>query len=241
MGRDRERELSDAQAQLNVLMNRDAFASLAPPFSLTMSHLAIGSNELRALLLANRPELQMANARLESERAKLQFARRAWIPDPSIGLQGERYNDTGQAVSQVGVGISFNVPWGNARKYSAGVSEASAKVSAAEAAVDRAQKEGIGRLRTALQAVETAHHHVEFCRDKLVPQAQHAFEATEFAYQSGKATFSDWIAAQRTQRELEAEAQEHLAHYQIALAELEAVVGADLKVFPANSRAGDTK
>jgi outer membrane protein TolC len=92
-----------------------------------------------------------------------------------------------------------------------------------------------------LQAVETAHHHVEFCRDKLVPQAQHAFEATEFAYQSGKATFSDWIAAQRTQRELEAEAQEHLAHYQIALAELEAVVGADLKVFPANSRAGDTK
>ena len=55
---------------------------------------------------------------------------------------------------------------------------------------------------------------------------------TCWQYQSGKATFSDWIAAQRTQREVEAEAQEHLARYQMALAELEAVVGADLKIFP---------
>ena len=241
MGRDLERELSDAQAQLNVLMNRDAFGPLAQPFGLTMSHLATGLNELRSLTLANRPEVQIAKAKVQNERAKLQLAHRAWVPDPAIGVQGERYNDTGQALSQIGVGISFSVPWGNARKYSAGVSEANASVSAAEAALNRAQREAVGRLRSALQAVETAHHHVEFCRDKLVPQAHQAFEATQFAYQSGKASFGDWIAAARTQRELEAEAQEHLAHYQIALAELEAVVGADLKVFRDNSMTGEMK
>ena len=147
----------------------------------------------------------------------------------------------GQALSQIGVGVSFSVPWGNARKYSAGVSEANANMSAAEAAIDRSQKEATARLRIALQAVETAHHHVEFCRDNLVPLAHQAFEATQFSYQSGKARFGDWITAQRTQRELDAEAQEHLAHYQIALADLEAVVGADLKVFPDNATAGGTK
>ena len=124
------------------------------------------------------------------------------------------------------------MPWANQRKYSAGISEANANLIAAEAASDRLEKEAIGRLRSALQAAETAHHHVEFCRERLVPQADQAFQATQFAYQSGKATFSDWIAAQRTQREVEAEAQEHLARYQMALAELEAVVGADLNIFP---------
>ena len=240
-GRDLERELTDAQAQLNVLMNRDAFGPLAQPVSLTMSHLTLGSNELRALMLANRPEVQMAKAKLEGDKARLQLARRAWVPDPAIGVQGERYNDTGQTLSQMGVGVSFSVPWGNARKYSAGVSEANANINAGDAALDRSQKEATAQLRIALQAVETAHHHVEFCRDNLVPLAHQTFEATQFAYQSGKAKFGDWITAQRTQRELEAEAQEHLAHYQIALADLEGVIGADLKVFPDNSTAGDTK
>jgi outer membrane protein TolC len=234
--RDLERDLSDAQSQLNVLMDRDAFALLSRPVGLTMSKLSPGADALRALTLANRPEVQTGKAKVEVEKAKLQLAHRAWIPDPAIGIQGERYNDTGQALSQIGVGLSFSVPWGNQRKYSAGVSEANSNLTAAEAASDRLEKEAVGRLRSALQAVETAHHHVEFCRERLVPQADQAFQATQFAYQSGKATFPDWIAAQRTQRDVEAEAQEHLARYQTALAELEVVVGADLNIFPLPQR-----
>jgi outer membrane protein TolC len=226
---------------LNVLMDRDAFAPLTRPVGLTMSKLPLGAEALRALTLANRPEVQTARSKVEADKAKLQLAHRAWIPDPAIGVQGERYNDTGQALSQIGVGLSFSVPWGNQRKYSAGVSEANANLTAAEAASDRIGKEAIGRLRSALQAVETAHHHVEFCRDMLVPQAYQAFQATQFAYQSGKATFADWIAAQRTQRDVEAEAQEHLAGYQTALAELEAVVGADLNIFSTSPTRAENK
>jgi len=239
--RDLEASLSEAQSRLNVLMNRDAFAALGAPDALTMSKLPYGLDALRTIMFANRPEVRSAEAKLEAERAKVQLAHRAWIPDPAIGVLGERYNDTGQALSQVGVGLSFSVPWGNQRKYSAGVSEAKANFVAAEAALGGVEKEAIGRLRIALQAVETAHHHVEFCRDRLVPAAQQAFQATQFAYQSGKANFADWIAAQRNQRDLEAEAQEHLAHYQIALAELESVVGADLNIFPATATTADNK
>jgi outer membrane protein TolC len=65
-----------------------------------------------------------------------------------------------------------------------------------------------------------------------VPQAQQAFEANQFAYETGKATFLDWITAQRNLRDVEATAKQHLADYRTALAELETVVGADLKVFP---------
>ena len=239
--RDLEGSLTETQSQLNVLMNRDAFAALGMPDTLTMSQLPYALDALRTTTLANRPEVQSAKANLEAEKAKLQLANRAWIPDPAIGLHGERYNDTGQALSQIGVGLSFSVPWGNQRKYSAGVSEAKATLVAAEAALERVEKEAIGRLRIALQAVETAHHHVEFCRDRLVPAAHQVFQATQFAYESGKAPFADWIAAQQRERDLEAEALEHLAHHQIALAELEAVVGADLNVFPAAETTADNK
>ena len=43
-----------------------------------------------------------------------------------------------------------------------------------------------------------------------------------------KATFLDWISAQRNLRDIEAMARDHLAHYQMAVAELEAVIGADV-------------
>ena len=76
--------------------------------------------------------------------------------------------------------------------------------------------------------IETFHHHVELFGDKLVPQATQAFEATRLSYESGKATFLDWITAQRNLRDIEAMERDHLAHYQIAIAELEAVIGADI-------------
>jgi len=83
-------------------------------------------------------------------------------------------------------------------------------------------------LRDQLAKIETLHHHVELFRDKLVPQTQQAFEATQLSYESGKATFLDWISAQRNLRDIEAMAREHLAHYQVAVAELEAVIGGEI-------------
>ena len=61
-----------------------------------------------------------------------------------------------------------------------------------------------------------------------MPQAQQAFDATRLSYESGKATFLDWISAQRNLRDIEATAREHLSDYQVAVAQLEAVIGADV-------------
>ncbi|HEY3662254.1 MAG TPA: TolC family protein [Chthoniobacterales bacterium] len=230
--RDLERNVADAQTQLNVLMNRDAFAAVGRPAELSppMAHLPV--DHLRTLTLQNRPEVRSALARIAGEQARLQLAHRAWIPDPAISAQGQRYNDTGQAVSEVGAGISFSIPWGNYRKYSAGVYEAELSLDSSQAALERSRSEAIGALREALQKAETAHHHLELFRTNLVPQARQTFVASQLAYESGKASFGEWIAAQRAQRDLEAEAREHVADYQIALAELERVVGGDLHLFP---------
>jgi outer membrane protein TolC len=226
--RDLERNLSDAQSQLNTVMNRDAFAPLGPPAGATISAANLSASRLHAITLAQRPEVQMARAKIDSEKSKLQLAHRAWIPDPAVSIKGQRYNDAAEAVSELDAGLSFTIPWVNPAKYSAGVHEARANLAAAEQGLEREQKEALRLLRDQLAKIETFHHHIELFDDKLVPQAQQAFEATRLSYESGKATFLDWISAQRNLRDIEAMGREHLAHYQMAVAELEAVIGADI-------------
>src|SRR5438477_10483466 len=226
--RDLERNLSDAQSQLNTLMNRDAFAPLGAPVTATIDHPHLSRSRLHAITLAQRPEVQMARAKIDREKSKLQLAHRAWIPDPALMVKGQRYNDAAEAVSELDAGVSFTIPWLLPSKYSAGVREARANLAAAEQGLEREQKEALRLLRDQLAKVETFHHHVELFGDKLVPQAQQAFEATQLSYESGKATFLDWISAQRNLRDIEAMGREHLAHYQMAVAELEAVIGADI-------------
>src|SRR5256886_11932917 len=226
--RDLERNLSDAQSQLNTVMNRDAFAPLGPPAGATLREASLSVTKLHAIALAQRPEVQMARAKIDGEKSKLQLAHRAWIPDPALVVKGQRYNDAAEAVSELDAGVSFTIPWGNPGKYSAGVREARAKLSANQQGLQREQKEALRLLRDQVAKIETFHHHVELFRDKLVPQALQAFEATRLSYESGKATFLDWISAQRNLRDIEAMGREHLAHYQVAVAELEAVIGSDI-------------
>jgi cobalt-zinc-cadmium efflux system outer membrane protein len=226
--RDLERNLSDAQSQLNALMNRDAFASLGTPVTTSVDHAHLSLTSLRTVALAQRPEVLMARAKIDGEKSKLQLAHRAWIPDPALMVKGQRYNDAAEAMSELDAGVSFTVPWVNPGKYSAGVREARANLAAAEQGLEREQKEALRLLRDQLAKIETFHHHVELFSDKLVPQAQQAFEATRLSYESGKATFLDWISAQRNLRDIEAMGRDHLAHYQVAVAELEAVIGSDI-------------
>ena len=240
--RDLERNLSDAQSQLNALMNRDAFAPLSTPGTATVDHAHLSATRLHAITLAQRPEVQMARAKIDGEKSKLQLAQRAWIPDPALMVKDQRYNDAAEAVSELDAGVSITVPWVNPSKYSAGVREARANLAAAEQGLEREQKEALRLLRDQLAKIETFHHHVELFRDKLVPQAQQAFEATQLSYESGKATFLDWISAQRNLRDIEAMGREHLAHYQMAVAALEAVIGADVySANPHGSKEGNSR
>jgi len=226
------RSISAEQSQLNVLMNRDAFAPLGQPEQTNISSAAASMENARALMAVNRPEVKIARARIEMEKSRVALARRNWIPDPAIKVEAQRYNDSAQAASELDAGISFTVPWVNPGKYSAAVREAKENLAAAQHGFDQANAESLGLLRDALQKVHTTKHHVDLFRDKLVPQARQAFEANQFAYEGSKASFLEWITAQRNLRDLEAMGQQHVADYYTALAELEAIVGADLNLFP---------
>src|SRR5438552_7443659 len=67
--RDLERQLSDEQAQLNTLMNRDAFAAIGAPEETGLKMPDLSVPRLRPLLLAYRPEIKMAEEKIDMEKS----------------------------------------------------------------------------------------------------------------------------------------------------------------------------
>ena len=90
----------------------------------------------------------------------------------------------------------------NYGKYSAGTNEAQSNLAAAQAELDRVQKESLGLLRDQLQKIETTHHHAELFQEEILSQAEKAFAASRSAYESGIGEFSDWLTTQRVLREM---------------------------------------
>lgn len=232
--RNLERDLSDAQSRINVLMNCPARAPLGQPAEVSLRHRHFDARQLEALALQYRPELQRAENRIAAEQQRLQLARRDWIPEPQVRVEARSFKGNNQAFREYDTGVFFNVPLGNWGKYAAQEREARSGVEMAAAELENARAETLGLVRDALQKAETFHHHVELFRDQLLPLASQTVEASRAGYETDKTTFLELITAQRTLRETDATYYRHLADYRIALAELEAVVGVDLHIFPSS-------
>jgi cobalt-zinc-cadmium efflux system outer membrane protein len=225
--RDLEQKLSDQKSALNVLMNRDPFAPLGRPIDGDQSSPPAPAERLRQLVLTYRPEIREAEAKVTVAKAKVDLARREWFPDPTVSLEADRYNAASQVVSQVGGGVSINIPWLNGRKYRAEEREAESDLNAAVSDLLSAQTEALGLLRNQLEKIEALHHHIELYRDNLLPAARQTVTSYQADYETAKATLLILLSSQRNLRELEATYYQNLNDYQVALAELESLVGSE--------------
>lgn len=156
-------------------------------------------------------------------------------------MEARSYKGNSQTFQEYDTGIFFNVPLGNWRKYSAQQREARNALEMATQERENHQAETRGLVRDALQKADTFHHHVDLFRDQLLPLARQTVEASRAGYETDKTSFLELITAQRMLRESEATYARHLADYRTALAELEAVVGVDLHIFPSVSLTTTTR
>ena len=233
--RDLEQRLSDEQSRLNVLMNKDPFSPLGRATAEELPGYDLSVQRLSEFALVDRPEIRQAQSMLVSASAKLELAKRAWVPDPSVSLQAQHYNAGRQAIGELNAGVSINVPWFNQEKYRAAEREAQSEIMAARGDLERAQTEAIGLLRDQLQKIETMHHHIELYRDQLLPSARQTVSAYQADYETNKATLIQILNAENNLRDLETMYYQDLTDYRIAIAELESLVGAELHKTAASS------
>jgi outer membrane protein TolC len=220
-----EREVSESQSALNVLMNRPAQARLDLPASLVFTRQALSLQQLQALALVQRPELQRAQDRIDAERFRLELANRQWFPDPALNVKTQRYNDAAQGVSEVDVGVSFPLPFLNWKKYGAGVLEARKSLENAQHEFDATRTETFGLVRDHLKKIQTSATQYELYQGNILPVAHQTVEASRAAYEASTGGFLELITARRTLQDAESAALNHLADHEIAIAELDAIIG----------------
>ena len=222
---DLEQQISEAQSALNVLMNRSAQSALGQPSAPAFGAQTLSLRTLQNIALAQRPELQRAQDRLEAERFRFELSRRQWFPDPALNVKAQRYNDAAQAVSEVDVGVSFPLPWLNWTKYKSGILEAQKSIEGASHEFDAARTETLGLVRDQLKKIQTAGSRTELYRDRILPVARQTVEASKAAYETNTGGFLQLITARRTLQDAESAALNHLVNHQVALAELDAIIG----------------
>ena len=226
VGANLERDRSDQQSQLNVLMNRPARAPLGRPQPLVFRPRNYSFDQLEPLALARRPEVTGAQERIQAEKARVELARRQWFPDPQFRIEARQFEDSSRAFNEYDTAVFFSIPWVNFRKYSAGVREARQSLENAEQTAEAVRTETAGLLRDQLRKIATAAQNYQLFRDRIMPLADQAVQATRAGYESDKSGFLELIITQRTLRDVESAAANYLAEYEIAVAELEAIIGA---------------
>jgi outer membrane protein TolC len=232
---DFQREISEEQTELNVLMNRPPEAPLGRPGEMAFEPVELSLPTLEGLALSSRPELVIAQRKVDAAEARLREARKGWIPDPSFRIEGNRYNGAGQVVSELDAGFSIDLPWFNRAKYRAAIQENRKLLEAAQRELEAERNETLGLVVDQFHRVETFHHHTELYQAKLVPLAQESVNAQRLGYEADKGSFLEILTAQETAQDVESMYWDHLMHYEQALAELEALIGVDLAGKPSNS------
>jgi outer membrane protein TolC len=219
------REISDQESQLNVLMNRPATASLGRPPALVFRPLTPSRERIEEEALAQRPEIAEAELQVAAGHARLEFARREWIPDPQLRIEARHFKGGNSAFQEYDSGIFFSIPWINFSKQRAGVREMQSEVKNAQLNHEAARAEASGMVRDALQKIDTFRRNYILFRDEIVPLVRKTVESLRAGYESDKNSFHDLIVARRELQSAESAMTEHLMNHAIAVADLDAVIG----------------
>ena len=218
-----ERDISDQQTQLNVLMNRRASSPITLSTTLNFTSLRVARTRIEAFALENRPEVILAARGVEAEKSRRDLAKRQWIPDPQVRIEARQFNGSG--ISEYDTGVFFSVPWPNYAKYSAGEGEATSSLERARREHEAARTEVLGLVRDQLKKIEVTEQNYRLFTESLVPLANQALQSTRSSYESDKTGFLELLTARRTLQEVESTALQHLVDHEVALAELDAIIG----------------
>ena len=222
---DIQRQISEEQSSLNVLMNQPAQNPLGRPAALAFTPQKLSLERLQALTLLHRPEIQRAQSQVNVASFGVELAHRQWFPDPTVNVKAQRYNGASQVVSEIDLGFSVPLPFLNQKKYAAGVMEARKGLENAQREFEAMRAEALGLVRDQLKKIQTAASQYELYQDKIIPLANETVEASRAAYETGTGGFLELVTALRTLQENDAMALNRLTEHEVALAELEAITG----------------
>lgn len=183
-----------ARARLNSLLNRPSGASL--PSAVGSRVPSAGSlTHLLTVAESSHPEVAAAQRRADAFRHRLKRAELEKYPDLTAGVVGAAVSDSGlsrmaNGRDQVYATLGINIPlWQEPRR--AMIREAREGISETESMIAAARSDLRYRVEDAWYRAKTAREVATLFEDRLIPDAQQAYEVTLAGYSSGKSTYTD--------------------------------------------------
>jgi cobalt-zinc-cadmium efflux system outer membrane protein len=217
---ERQRELVTARRVLAGLIGRPEIESVPLTGALVETPDATLLNVEGQDWLARHPSALVAQANVEQAELEARRARLEKYPDVKLGVAGGRIGETDESIVQFGVSIPLPVlNTGKGRER-----EANANVTAATAQRQSVQQQLLRELAGARERYRTATEQVTRYRERILPKAEEALRLVQSGFDQGKFSFIDLMDTQRTDAEAHLTFQEKLLEFNLAQAELEALL-----------------
>jgi outer membrane protein TolC len=222
-----EQRRKTTEAMLNTLLDRNPASPLGlaeEPAHLPFTHPA---DDLHSLALNERPEIKAAELDVQRSEQSRALAQRQYYPDFNVAFQ--RFQNY-QANDGFGAYVAMTIPFAfwTKPKYDAGVQEAEAAVSVAQAQQHTVENMTRFQINDLLAKLRATDQMATLYRTTILPQAEQSLEAARVGYRAGKGGFLDLIDTQRAWRGFQLEYFKALVDHQYRLAELEQIVGITL-------------
>ncbi len=226
-----EQQRATAQAKLNALMAREPGSPLPPPADLVQpAALNYSLEELYKDARVSDPEFQRIQAAVERNQLTINLARKDSLPDLSVGYM---YQQRPMMPDMHGLTFSVSIPVFYKRKQAEEIRQATEDELSAAGARDNRQNELYFELKQNYLAAKASETLLKLYSQGVVPQASLALESSMSAYQVGNVDFVTVLGNFTTVLNYQTDYYREVANYQVSLARMEALTGADLTGQPA--------
>ncbi len=221
---------SSAQFALGRLVGESGPVTATSPASLEPAPLAVSEDQLPALVDASAPAVVAAQAQVKSGTASVAAARAQYMPTVRLSAGNNWVNDVaalsgGNKSWSLGLGLSFPIFNGFQREQNVEVANVTA--DNARVALDDARLNARATLQSDLAALKLAEQQLQLTRE-AVTVAQEDLRVQNERYRLGAGTMLDRLTSEAALVQAQTNAVNARYDYQLARAQLEALVGRSL-------------
>jgi cobalt-zinc-cadmium efflux system outer membrane protein len=211
------------QLELKQLLGRDPDSRNIEIGNIEVTQLQLDSSQLAELAGSGSPDLAADRAMEARSGEALRLAHQGYWPDFTVGYSYEKAGPGFRDYYVLNLGAK--VPLYFWRKQTPAIEQASLEAESAREQTQATQLQVSSDAESSLVAMRTAERIMSIYRDGLIPQAESSQASAMAAYRVGKVDFQTLLSSVLDLQNLRQEYYRSLADHEIAIAQLQQVIG----------------
>lgn len=221
------------EANLNYLLYRPGSTPVGMVADFTLPQLTLTVDQLNRAALESRPQVKSLASLASKGQAAHRLAEKEFYPDFNLSLEymfrQEAMGDPGY--NMFSLGVTFNLPLQRERRH-AMLAESTSETTMATEELNGLKNSISYAVNDALAQLERRRNLIELYKGGIIPQAEQSLESAVISYRVNKVDFLTLLDGRMTLFNYERELYESQVEYMMKLAQLEAVIGAELIAAP---------